>query len=131
MFVFKLSNTGEVEKVVNNAGIVKYDIGEILIDTIRILSTVKDDNIVEIEAIPESNDIIGLKDLYVQLSIPDSDIGCVEDTISTGADSSGANFISTSSFSDGDYIRKTDSAPTSSRYTSTRDISSTSTDVSY
>ena len=131
LFVFRLSNTGEVEKVVNNAGTVKYDIGEILIDTIRILSTDKDDNIVEIEAIPESNDIIGLKDLYVQLSIPDSDIGCVEDTISTGADSSGANFISTSSFSDGDYIRKTDSAPTSSRYTSTRDISSTSTDVSY
>ena len=69
MFIFRLSNTGEVEKVVNNAGTVKYDIGEILIDTIRILSTVKADNIVEIEAIPESNDVVGLHDLYLQLDI--------------------------------------------------------------
>jgi len=131
LFVFRLTSEGKVETVVSNAGTVKYDIGEILIDTIRILSTVKADNVVEIQAIPESNDIIGLKDLYVQLSIADSDIGCVEDIISSGADTSGARFISTSSFMDDAYIRQTDSAPTSDRYTSTSDISSTSTDVSY
>ena len=131
LFIFRLTSEGKVETVVSNAGTVKYDIGEILIDTIRILSTVKADNVVEIQAIPESNDIIGLKDLYVQLSIADSDIGCVEDIISSGADTSGARFISTSSFMDDAYIRQTDSAPTSDRYTSTSDISSTSTDVSY
>ncbi len=131
LFIFRLTTEGNVETVVSNAGTVKYDIGEILIDTIRILSTVKADNVIEIQAIPESNDIIGLKDLYVQLSIADSDIGCVEDIISSGADTSGAKFISTSSFMDDAYIRQTDSAPTSDRYTSTSDISSTSTDVSY
>ena len=31
---------------------IKYDIGEILIDTIRILSTIKSDNVVEIELYP-------------------------------------------------------------------------------
>ena len=129
LFAFRLTTSGEPEIVIANAGTVKYDIGEILIDTIRILSTEKADNIIQIQGIPESNDIIGLKDLYVQLSIPDSNIGCVEDIISTGADTSGSRFISTSSFSDGDYIRKTDSAPTSSRYTSTRDISSTSSEI--
>ena len=129
LFAFRLTTSGEPEIVIANAGTVKYDIGEILIDTIRILSTEKADNVIQIQGIPESNDIIGLKDLYVQLSIPDSNIGCVEDIISTGADTSGSRFISTSSFSDGDYIRKTDSAPTSSRYTSTRDISSTSSEI--
>ena len=129
LFAFRLTTSGEPEIVIANAGTVKYDIGEILIDTIRILSTEKSDNVIQIQGIPESNDIIGLKDLYVQLSIPDSNIGCVEDIISTGADTSGSRFISTSSFSDGDYIRKTDSAPTSSRYTSTRDISSTSSEI--
>ena len=131
LFVFRLTTEGKVETVIANAGTVKYDIGEILIDTIRIISTDKPDNVIEIQAIPESNDIIGLKDLYVQLSIPDSDIGCIEDIISSGADTSGSRFISTSSFTDDAYIRKTASAPTSDRYTSTSNISSTSTEISY
>ena len=131
LFVFRLTTEGKVETVIANAGTVKYDIGEILIDTIRIISTNKPDNVIEIQAIPESNDIIGLKDLYVQLSIPDSDIGCIEDIISSGADTSGSRFISTSSFTDDAYIRKTASAPTSDRYTSTSNISSTSTEISY
>jgi len=131
LFVFRLTTEGKVETVVTNAGTVKYDIGEILIDTLRIISTDKPDNVIEIQAIPESNDIIGLKDLYVQLSIADSDIGCIEDIISSGADTSGSRFISTSSFMDDAYIRKTASAPTSERYTSTSDISSTSTEISY
>ena len=131
LFVFRLTTEGKVETVIANAGTVKYDIGEILIDTIRIISTNKPDSVIEIQAIPESNDIIGLKDLYVQLSIPDSDIGCIEDIISSGADTSGSRFISTSSFTDDAYIRKTASAPTSDRYTSTSNISSTSTEISY
>lgn len=105
LIIFRLSNTGAVEIVNSNAGTVKYDIGEILIDTIRILSTIKADNVVEIEAIPDSNDVIGLKDLYLQLSISDSKINCVEDIISTGADTSGANYISTSSFTNGSKVR--------------------------
>ena len=117
LIIFRLSNTGAVEIVNNNAGTVKYDIGEILIDTIRILSTVKSDNVVEIQAIPDSNDIIGLKDLYLQLSIADSNISVVEDIISTGADTSGANYVSTSSFTNGSKVRGdiiTESGSTSS-----------------
>ena len=117
LIIFRLSNTGAVEIVNNNAGTVKYDIGEILIDTIRILSTIKSDNVVEIEAIPDSNDIIGLKDLYLQLSIADSKISVVEDIISTGADTSGANYVSTSSFTNGSKVRGdivTESGSTSS-----------------
>ena len=106
IFLFRLSSTGVVEIVRSNIGTVRYDTGEILIDTIRILSTVKPNNVIEVQAIPESNDIIGLRDLYVQLSVANSTISTVEDLISTGADTSGTRFISTSSFSNGKYIRQ-------------------------
>jgi len=106
LFVFRLGTTGEPEVVVTNAGTVKYDIGEIIIDTIRIISTVKDNDIIEVQAIPESNDVIGLKDLYVQLSVPNTTISTIEDVISTGADTSGTRFVSTSSFLNGKYIRQ-------------------------
>lgn len=106
LFVFRLGLNQEPEVVITNAGTVKYDVGEILIDTIRILSTVKPDNVIEIQAIPESNDIIGLKDLFLQLSVANSSITTVEDVISTGADTSGTSFVSTSSFLNGKYIRQ-------------------------
>lgn len=106
LFVFRLTSTGEPEVVITNAGTVRYDTGEILIDTIRILSTVKPNNVIEVQAIPESNDIIGLKDLYVQLSVANSTVSTVQDIISTGADTSGTRFISTSSFLNGKYIRQ-------------------------
>ena len=68
-------------------------------------TTIKSDNVVEIQAIPDSNDIIGLKDLYLQFSIAESNISVVEDIISTGADTSGANYVSTSSFTNGSKVR--------------------------
>jgi len=104
--VFFTLESQEPKIVRKNAGTVKYDVGEILIDTTRIVSTTLTDNIIEIEAIPESNDVIGLKDLYVQLSVANSTITTVEDIISTGADTAGTRFISTSSFSNGNYIRQ-------------------------
>jgi len=66
----------------------------------------KTDNVIEIQAIPESNDIIGLRDLFLQLSVANSSITTVEDVISTGADTSGSSFVSTSSFLNGKYIRQ-------------------------
>lgn len=106
LFVFRLGLDQEPEVVITNAGTVKYDVGEILIDTIRILSTVKTDNVIEIQAIPESNDIIGLRDLFIQLSVANSSVTTVQDVISTGADTSGSSFVSTSSFLNGKYIRQ-------------------------
>ena len=92
--------------VVKNAGTVKYDVGEILIDTIRIVSTSLPDNIIEIEVVPDSNDVLGLKDLYVQLSLDKSTISPVVDVVDSGADTSGTTFVTTSSFSNGKYIRE-------------------------
>ena len=89
-----------------DAGTVKYDLGEILIDTVRIVSTIRPDNIIEVEAIPDSNDVLGLKDLYVQLSLDKSTFTPLADVIASGADISGTSFVTTSSFSNGKYYRE-------------------------
>ena len=70
--------------VVASAGIVDYDHGEVIISTINITSTQRTNNIIEIQAFPESNDIIGLKDLYLSFAVGDSSINMVKDTITSG-----------------------------------------------
>ena len=47
--------------------------GEVILNTINITSTEKSNNIIEIQAFPESNDILRLKDLYLSFAIGDSD----------------------------------------------------------
>ena len=89
----------------NNAGTINYLIGEILIDSVIISSTILDNDIVEIEAIPESNDIVGLKDLYLKVDVSKSFFELINDTITSGANLSGTQFITTSSYSNGKYTR--------------------------
>ena len=57
--------------VVASAGIVDYVHGEVIISTVNITSTQRSNNIIEIQAFPESNDIIGLKDLYLSFAVGD------------------------------------------------------------
>ena len=106
LFFFTVDSNQEPTIVNNNAGTVKYDEGEVLIDTVRILSTTRGLDIIEVEAIPDSNDVLGLKDLYVQLSLDSSTITPLSDTVASGADTAGTNFITTSSFSNGKYFRE-------------------------
>ena len=60
---------------------------------------------IEIQAYPESNDIIGLKDLYLQLDMSNSKINIVKDTISSGQQISGIGYKVTSSYSNGTITR--------------------------
>jgi len=105
IFFFKLDSTGNPVVVRTNAGRVDYITGEIIIDTVNITSTSLTNNIIEVQAIPESNDVIGLKDLYVQLSISSSKIELVNDVISSGDNAAGTRFTTTSSFLNGLYTR--------------------------
>lgn len=100
-------NVGESENrlVVASAGIVDYVHGEIILSTINITSTVKPNNIVEIQAFPESNDVVGLKDLYLSFSVSNSTINMVKDTITSGEQISGVGYKVTSSYSNGALIR--------------------------
>ena len=95
--------------VVKDAGIVDYEKGEVILNTINIVSTVQPNDIVEVQAFPESNDVIGLKDLYLTLDISNSQINMVKDVIASGEDISGVSFTRdyyTSSYSNGSLERK-------------------------
>jgi len=94
-------------KIINrNAGKVDYVTGEIILFTTNIVSTQLPGGIVEIQAFPESNDVIGLKNVFVELSIDRSQINILKDTISSGEQISGVGFPVTSSYSNGTLIRQ-------------------------
>ena len=92
--------------IVENAGTVDYVKGEINLTTINITSTDKENNIIEVQAFPESNDVIGLQDLYLKFSIADSSINMVKDTITSGEQISGLGYNVTSSYNNGELTRE-------------------------
>ena len=99
------SEDGNYEVVVKSAGTVDYVKGEIMINTINITSTVQPNNIIEIQAVPESNDVIGLSDLYLDFAVSKSKINMVKDTITSGEQISGIGYKSTSSYLNGELKR--------------------------
>jgi hypothetical protein len=106
--IFRLDSADRYKIVVANAGTINYVKGEINLDAINILETVVNEGepIIEISAIPESNDIIGLQDLYLNLSINDVSLEVLADKISSGDDPSGSTYTKTTSYSNGSIIRE-------------------------
>ena len=96
--------------VVQSAGTVDYETGEIFLGELNITSTFLPQDIIEIQAFPESNDIIGLKDLYLSFSVQKSSINMIKDVIVSGDDVSGVIFSTEnyyrSSYSNGELMRK-------------------------
>jgi len=103
--IIKIDSGGQRSVVARDVGTVDYEKGEIIIGTINITSTVKPNNIIEIQAFPESNDVIGLKDLYLNFDISNSSINMVKDTITSGEQISGVGFKVTSSYTNGELTR--------------------------
>ena len=91
--------------IVASAGIVDYVHGEVIVSTVNITSTQRSNNIIEIQAFPESNDVIGLKDLYLSFAVGDSTINMVKDTITSGEQISGVGYKVTSSYANGALVR--------------------------
>jgi hypothetical protein len=109
LFLFRVKSKEELEIVRKNVGTIDYDRGEILLNPIKIISTNKTKNnipIIQISTSPKSNDIIGKQDLYLELNINDVQINMIEDTIESGSDLSGSAYISSSSYLNGDVVRK-------------------------
>ena len=107
--IIEILNDGSIGNVISSAGSIDYEKGEINVSTINIASTVQANNVVEIQAFPRSNDVVGLKDLYVSLDISNSSINMVRDVISSGDEVSGVQFTRdfyTSSYPNGSIIRK-------------------------
>ena len=106
--IVKPLGDGSTRVVSKSAGTVDYIKGEINLGSINITSTSKENDIIEVQAIPESNDIVGLRDLYLNFSIEKSTINMVRDVIASGDEISGTLFTTdyyTSSYSNGNLIR--------------------------
>lgn len=89
-----------------NAGTVNYTTGEILIDTVNITATAAPNNVVEIQAVPLSNDVIGLKDLYVNFDVGSSKITLIRDVVSSGENTSGTRLTTQTSYYQPGFIRE-------------------------
>jgi len=109
IFFFTYTEGGTPNIVKKNAGTVDYMHGEILIDTVNILSTVVANDVIEIQAIPHSNDIVGLRDLYVKFDMTNTTINMVQDLIASGENTSGSRFVHTHSYYTPTFTRKSNS----------------------
>ena len=91
------SNTA---KYINtNAGRVHYDKGEIILYPVNIVSTSLL-NRIEIEAVPESNDILAKENMYIVLDTTGNSVLTLkEDLMASGSNRSGTIYIPPSSFS--------------------------------
>ena len=95
--------------IISSAGVVDYQTGEIRLNAINITQTELANSVIEIQAYPESNDVIALKDLYLSLDVSKSKINMSKDVISSGENTSGVLFTKDyyqSSYSNGSLIRK-------------------------
>ena len=87
-------NSDNTPKILNSKiGTVNYSTGELFIDSLNIISTNRENGIIEVECIPSSYDVLGLRDLFLNLSVNESSVSVIRDDISSGSDRSGVNFI--------------------------------------
>lgn len=103
IFFFKLVN-GVPEIVNNNAGTVNYTKGEIRLNAVTFVSS-ESTNGIEIEAVPESNDVLALKDIYLELDTTKLVVSVLEDVITSGENTSATQYTVTSSYVNGNYTR--------------------------
>ena len=105
--LFRLDSPTQPVIIRRNVGTIDYIKGEVKLNPINITSTSLNRGfpLVEISAVPYSNDVIGLQDLYLQLDINNTSISSISDRISSGNDISGSNYIVSSSYTNGSLVR--------------------------
>ena len=111
LFFFRLQSRNNPVIVKTNVGTVYYNKGEILLKPTTFTNTskkIQEIPVIEVSACPQSNDVIGLQDLYLQLDVSKSTVDMVADTIGSGEGSSGSNYTATSSYIRGDIARLTE-----------------------
>ena len=121
LFLFKLDGKASSTIVSSNVGTIDYEKGEILIKPINITGTskkIQDIPIIEVSACPQSNDVIGLQDLYLQLDISNTTVDMVPDSIDSGESTAGTTFTATSSYVKGELARLTESESANTTLTS-------------
>ena len=141
LFFFTLPSVSSQSPTIvrRNVGFVNYSNGIITMNPVNILEAKLKDGrpIIEIEATPTSNDVVGLQDLYLQLDTSSSVFDVIVDNISSGLDPSASNYNVSSSYPNGNLVRsggpvsrRTSTTSTTTTTTSTTTTSATSGTVS-
>jgi len=107
LFLFTLQNPNATDPTIvrRNVGRIDYVKGIITLNPINIQSTQKvidGQSTIQIVVTPQSNDVIGLQDLYLQLDVNNSVFEMVNDSIASGIDPSASSYVVSSSY---DYNR--------------------------
>ena len=109
LFFFTVPNAGSQSPTIirSNVGTIDYVNGIVTINAVNILAGIEKDSqqVVEIQATPLSNDVVGLQDLYLQLDTSNSTFEMVSDEIASGLDPSASNYIVSSSYAEGNLVR--------------------------
>ena len=83
-----------------NWGTVDYTMGEVTINDLIITEVVNStDNIIQFSVVPESNDLISLRETYLTIGIDNLVVNVIDDEISSGSNTSGTGIIPESSYS--------------------------------
>ena len=102
---FRIDQNGNPEVLESDVGTIDYVTGELLIDSLNITSTTLSNGAIEVECLPQSYDLIGLRDLFLSLSVSKSTVTMIKDDISSGSDTSGVDFISTPQYNKSGFFR--------------------------
>ena len=107
IFSFKLKSPAEPVIVKRNIGTIDYITGLIKLNPLNIIATEvnRGTSLVEISACPYSNDVLGLRDLYLQMDSNYLNVNMIPDQVSSGTDISGGSYTVTSSYSNGSLTR--------------------------
>ena len=103
LFLFTLDNPASRNPriVRQNVGRIDYIKGIITLNPINIQSTQKvidGQSVIQVVATPQSNDVIGLQDLYLQFDVNNSVFEVITDTIASGLDPSASTYTVSSSY---------------------------------
>ena len=127
LFLFQILTDDTINVLDNNFGTVDYEKGEIIIDTVNITSTTLTNNIIEVQAVPDSNDVLARNELYLQFAVDKSNFYMRRDSISSGENTSGTRFNIQSSYQTGGSKVRGTAIISNSANTNSSTISSTST----
>jgi len=110
IFLFSVPSANSTSPTIvrRNVGRIDYVKGVITLNPINIINAkIKNGQpTIEISAVPQSNDVVGYQDLYLQLDISNSTFEMITDSISSGLDPSGSQYIVSSSYKNGNLVRK-------------------------
>tara|TARA_B100000902_G_scaffold173962_1_gene167863 strand:+ start:5409 stop:7280 length:1872 start_codon:yes stop_codon:yes gene_type:complete len=98
--LFYVNTDGSKQYIGGNWGLIDYTMGEVTINDLIITEVVNStDNIIQFSVVPESNDLISLRETYLTIGIDNLVVNVIDDEISSGSNTSGTGIIPESSYS--------------------------------